>query len=154
VTKKRGPKSPSTVKLALKEMTAERNTYRGQLLRRESDFEQKTAAVHTEELLALTKSLEEAREAARKARAATSRSTAGVDELLNKIASERIAAEGALLEAKNTAKKEFNVAIAAKERMITSRDAKLAQALCDVTELEEMLETQVEVSTARLATIR
>ena len=44
--------------------------------------------------------------------------------------------EGALLEAKNTAKKEFNVAIAAKERMITSRDAKLAQALRDVTELE------------------
>ena len=66
--KKRGPKSPNAVKLALKEMTAERNTYRGQLLRRESDFEQKTAAVHTEELLALTKSLEEAREAARKRR--------------------------------------------------------------------------------------
>jgi hypothetical protein len=158
VKKKRGPMSPRTVKHALKEMNKERNTYRGQLRRRESDFEQKTAQAHTEEIIMLTNSLEEANEAARKARESTSRnhasSTARVDELLNKIASEGIAAEGALLEAKNTAKKEFNYAIAAKERMIASRDEKLAQALCDVTKLEEMLETQVEVSTERLATIR
>ena len=48
--KKRGPKDTAALRLELAAMTKERDDFRGQLLRRETDYENHQRAQHTTEV--------------------------------------------------------------------------------------------------------
>ena len=87
---KRGPKSTGVLKGELKAMTAECNSYRSQLRRRETDFEQRTMSNHTEELRVLKSELEVTKKSATEARKSRDLAVASLDALSNKLTSERI----------------------------------------------------------------
>ena len=71
-------------------MTAECNSYRSQLRRRETDFEQRTKSNHTEELRVLKSELEVTKKSATEARKSRDLAVASLDALSNKLTSERI----------------------------------------------------------------
>ena len=68
MSSKRGPKSKDELQAELKAMTTERNDYRGQLRRRETDFENRTRALHSAQVLKLTGQVQSEQCTARKSR--------------------------------------------------------------------------------------
>ena len=131
-------------------MKAERDDYRAQLQRRETDFEQRTRSDHTDALLKFEKLEHTIRDACRKATEAANRKEEAAAELSYSIAAERIAFEGRLTDAAKEAAK----AMAVKERMIARRDEKLADAADAASKLQTLLDAEHEVSADRLITIR
>ena len=125
MSKKRGPKSKATKLEELKEVIKERDEYRSQIHRRETNYEQRQRSEHDEEIRKLKSALETAADSAQTARAKASALEIAADKALATLTAERIANEGARLEAERIAQKHFNTAIALKERMITTRDGKL-----------------------------
>ena len=130
--KKRGPKSAAELRVDLEAMQRERNDFRAQLLRRETDFENRVRAVHSSEIRELKSKLETDGDSARKAREKAERSAAEaagsaeeIDTLKAQLAAERIRAEGELQEAVKSAElasqKVFNIAIAVKEQVMRFR---------------------------------
>ena len=135
-------------------MAKARDEYRSQLLRRETDYENRTMAVHNETVRALKSQLETASDATRRFKEAAARSAAAEASAVNALATERIGFEGDLHEARRIAKKEFNIAMGIKERMISTRDDKLAKLAEELAAANTNLEAQIEVSNNRLSTIR
>jgi small-conductance mechanosensitive channel len=158
---KRGPKSAHELRGEIKKVMKERDDYRAQLRRRETDFENRTRALHSAKVQTLTSKLETDGDLARRAREAAVRSAAEsakradeVDQLTAQLARERIRFEAELHDADVAAKNRLSVAVATKVRMIASRDAKLADAKEAADEIQRELDAQVELHTERLATIR
>ena len=135
-------------------MTKERNDYRGQLLRRETDFENRTRAVHSEEVRKLQSTVETTDAAATWLRSSAARSASEADKLRAQLAAQLIDAEGKRVEAEAAAQKKLNIAIAAKDRMIATRDTKLAEAQEALDAIRGELDAAVELSADRLTTIR
>ena len=151
---KRGPRDSTQLKSLLDAMTKERDDYRGQLRRRETHFENRTAAVHTDTVRKLESQLRSKMEVERMHKHNAKRAAEEVDLLRSQLTAERIAHEGVLHEANRAAKTRFDIAIAAKNRMIASRDAKLTEARNAADEIQEALDAQLLVSAERLATVR
>ena len=162
---KRGTKPAKHYKDKLDEVTKERNLYRGQLGRRETDFENRTLAVHSSTVVKLQGELDSLTSAGRMYKTNAKKAADEADRARHELAAERIAHQGALLEAASAAKtsldeaeaaaaKKFNIAIARKNYMISTRDEKLADAQSACIEIQEALDTQVELGSERLATIR
>ena len=142
------------LKEKLAAVTSERDDYHGQLRRRETDFENRTKAVHSAEVMALISTVETNSVAARKSREAAKLSATEADELRAQLAGERIQAEGVRVADELAAQKKFNIAMSIKERMIATRDMKLAEAHEAAAEIQRELDVSNEVSAQRLLSIR
>jgi hypothetical protein len=109
-------------------MRVERDDYRGQLRRRETDFENRTKAEHSNTVRQLESRLETDDIVRTKAKEAEARSTAEADRLRHELASERITHEGELRERERAATSKFNIAMGTKDRMILKRESKIEEA--------------------------
>lgn len=142
-------------------MRVERDDYRGQLRRRETDFENRTKAEHSNTVRQLESRLETDDIVRTKAKEAEARSTAEADRLRHELASERISHEGELRERERAATSKFNIAMSTKDRMILKRDSKIEEAnvktleaIEDKERVERELERAYAKNTERLNTIK
>ena len=138
-------------------MRVERDDYRGQLRRRETDFENRTKAEHSNTVRQLESRLETDDIASTKAKEAEARSTAEADRLRHELASKRITHEGELRERERAATSKFNIAMGTKDRMILKRESKIEEAnvktleaIEDNERVERELEWAYAKNTARL----
>ena len=126
---RRGPKGAEIIKRENAELKAELAVLRPQILKRECDYENRREALHNEQMQMLVAELSASRIALVKSRGEAKRCQDEASKGSAQLASERMAFEGSLLDAREAAQKELNIAVAAKVRMIASRDAKLVEAL-------------------------
>ena len=125
MSKKRGPKAKATIQAELMSMKKDRDELQGQLLRRESDFEQRKMSDHTEEVRKLKSTIETEIISRKSFGKKAARFEQEADIARAALTAERIATEGMRLETKRAAEKQFNTAMAVKQRMISARDMKI-----------------------------
>ena len=154
VSSKRGPKSKEALLVSLKAMTEERNDYRGQLRRRETDFENRTRAQHSAQVIKLESTIEMEKYSVRKFKEHSIRDKSETDKAVALLAAERISAEGERCEAGRIAAMQFKNAIGVKERVIAARDVKLSQQNDKIVELNQRIAELETLNADRLTTLR
>ena len=162
---RRGPKGVEGLKRELSELKSEIATLRPQIKKRECDFENRQAMLFNEKVRVLEIELEENNLALAKCRGAVRRHREASDAASAALVKQRLDFEGELRDAANAAKKETNMVVAAKMRMIAHRDLKLEQAK-EALEAEKRTHEQAmeesalekqsleELCTERLSTIK
>ena len=149
------------VKALLETVRRERDDWRAQVLRRETDYELHQRAEHDEQVRILESKLSAVTDTEKVSKSKAKAAGSEADLVRNELAAERIAHEGALLDATTKLRdaeaastKKLNITTAIKDRMIATRDAKLVAAQRAADEIQEALDSQLEVSSDRLSTVR
>jgi hypothetical protein len=126
--KKRGPKGIQAVMDSNKQLKTERDEYARQLSAKELDVSSRLIAEHTAVVQRLEGELDEKTRTLSKREGADRRAIAAADAAHAELAAAKILHEGAMMDLEKRATKAYNHMAATKQRMIDTRDEKLARA--------------------------
>ena len=148
--RKRGPKGTEGLKQEIRDLKAEVAVLRPQIMKRECDYENRREMLHSERVRQLESELASVHKALTKSKSIARHHQQASDSTSAQLAAARLEFEERLEASERAAKKELGIALAAKLRMISLRDAKVAHLLESVKEVElRAQQSQEEAETER-----